>query len=418
MEKLEHLAKILGVEKEMLEKLDKVMTEKTGKSGILEKVELENEKIIEDTLTTLNSSNRSAEHVKGVLRQTICNHERQFLNFLEIVEGKDIFEKSVSLAKKIAKVSHGYFLKKECAKKILRKRPSQKLLDYLKASDIEEVLEKHDVIEIFSSLRFVETDEWMHETFESAYSQFTPDDFEEREIEVKVLCDIWLEVAKKFVAKKHHNVSHLKEFGVVFVNPIRENIPGKFLRDFALILHYFYEIKFYSNLFESYAKAYYVTAKLNFAEKLKSLLRGDVKEVFEVEDGEWLIMQRYLSKTDPNDPRLFLPRVNPESLYWLRGERDLALFSPKDADKKYDLKIWNNLDWVGGVFKNGTDQIISFDLEDNAMSLVSLMEGKNEVFNYHQREAMWTKIFSEYAGGEEEMEKLLVENFDKGTIKF
>ncbi|MBU4348640.1 hypothetical protein KJ671_04035 [Patescibacteria group bacterium] len=412
MEKLEHLAKILGVEKTMLEKIDKVMTERTGKSGVLEKVELENEKIMEDTLRALNSNDRSAEHVKGVLRQTILSHEKQFLAFLEIVEGKNIFEKSVFLAKKIAKVSRGFFLKKEYAKKILRERPSQKLLDYLKASNIDEVLEKYDVIEIFSSLRFVETDEWMHETFEVAYSKFTPDNFEEREIEVKVLGDVWLEVAKKFVAKKHHNVSHLKEFGVVFVNPIFENIPGKFLRDFALILHYFYEIKFYSNLFESYFD------KPDFAERLKSLLRGDVKDVFKVEDGEWLIIQRYLAKVDPNDTRLFLPRVNPESLYWLRGERDLALFSPEDSDKKMDLKIWNNLDWVGGIFKDGIDQIVSFDLEDNAMSLVSFMEGKNETFNYHQREAMWTKIFSEYVGGEEEMEKLLVENFDKGTIKF
>jgi len=76
------------------------------------------------------------------------------------------------------------------------------------------------------------------------------------------------------------------------------------------------------------------------------------------------------------------------------------------------------MDWVGGIFQNGKEDIISFDLEDNAMSLVSFMEGKNETFNYHQREAMWTRIFSEYVGGEEEMEKLLIENFDKGIIKF
>jgi hypothetical protein len=31
---------------------------------------------------------------------------------------------------------------------------------------------------------------------------------------------------------------------------------------------------------------------------------------------------------------------------------------------------------------------------------------------------MWTRIFEEYAGGEDGMEKLLMDNFDKGIIKF
>jgi len=53
------------------------------------------------------------------------------------------------------------------------------------------------------------------------------------------------------------------------------------------------------------------------------------------------------------------------------------------------------------------------------MTLVSFMEGEErQYFNYHQREAMWTRIFSEYVGGDDNMEKLLIENFDKGVIKF
>ena len=79
--------------------------------------------------------------------------------------------------------------------------------------------------------------------------------------------------------------------------------------------------------------------------------------------------------------------------------------------------MWLNLDWVGGIYEgNNGEEIISFDLEDNAMSLVAVMEGKRDAFTYHQREAMWTKIFSEYAGGEEELEKMILENFDRGYI--
>jgi len=412
MEKLERLAKILNVDKMIMENLDKAMVEKTGKTGILEKIERENEEIIENTLGLLNSSLRTAPHVKSVLRQTILNHEKQLLSFLEIIKGNNEFEKIAVLAKRIVSEPQGLFLKKEKAEEILRKSPSQNLLNFLKAKNIDEVLKKYDVMEIFSSLRFIETDQWMHETFESAYGGFTPDDFEKRDIEIKVLSEIWKEISVKFVSKKHHNVSHLKEFGVVFINPIRENIPGEFLRDFALIFHYCYEIKFYSKLFE-----YYFDNK-DFAEKLKSLLRGDVKDIYKASEGEWLIIQRYLAKENPKDPRLYLPHVNPESLHWLRGERDLSFFSVNSPSVKVDLKIWHNLDWIGGIFQNGEESVISFDLEDNAMSLVAFMEGEDESFNYHQREAMWTKIFSEYVGGEDEMEKMLIENFDKGIIKF
>ena len=73
---------------------------------------------------------------------------------------------------------------------------------------------------------------------------------------------------------------------------------------------------------------------------------------------------------------------------------------------------------MGGIFQDGDEDVVSFDLEDNAMSLVSFMEGKQEFFNYHQREAMWTKIFMEYVGGEAKMEKLLIDHFPEGIIQF
>jgi hypothetical protein len=200
------------------------------------------------------------------------------------------------------------------------------------------------------------------------------------------------------------------------LNPIKERIPGKFLRDFALIFHYFHEIEFYSKLFR------YHSPLPDFAERFKALLRGDVPEIYRSEPGEWLIIQRYLAKINPSDPRLFMPRVNPESLHWHRGEKDLASF--KGDGVKLDLSLWFDLDWVGNMFQSanaqaGKQDVVSFDLEDNAMTLVAFMDGEEaQFFNYHQREAMWTKIFSEYVGGEEKMEQLLIENFDKGIIKF
>lgn len=406
------LGEILGVPEKLLIDLNKVMSEKTGKTGVLQMIVDFNERRIASVLHKINSNERGANHVRGCLRRAIFSHEKQFLEILEKIPGGTEFEKAAHLARKIASVGKGVFLKFDKVKEILKLHPPEKLLSYLKYKSVDDLLLNEDLAEVLSALRFIESDEWMHETFEKSYSSFTFNDFEERSIELKVLSPKWLDVGKKFIEKKHHNVSHLKEFGVIFLNPIRMDVPGKFLRDFALLLHYFHEIEFYSKLFRKYAP------HDDFAERLKSLLRGDVSGIRNAGGGEWLIVQQYLAKVNPSDPWLSVPRVNPESLHWVRGERDLSRFALEYDD--FDAELWHDLDWVGGMFGDRSDkrELVSFDLEDNVMSLVSFMEGKEEFFVYHQREAMWTKIFSEYVGGEKEMENLLIENFENGKISF
>jgi len=406
------LASVLGVHTSEIDNLNEVMSERIGRSDVLENLINANRMMINNTLQVLDPKHKPADEVREVLRKKIFKHEKQLIKFVDGLEGIDEFEKSVTFAKAASSVNNGLFLKKEFAEKILRKRPPENVLKHMGANSVKDLLKGQDVTEVFSSLRFLESDEWMHKTFEEEYNNFTADDFEERDIEVKVLGPEWQEVAKKFVAKKHHNVSHLKEFGVIFLNPVKDNIPGKFLRDTALFLHYFHEIAFYSKLFKKYLE------EDNFAERFKALLRGDVPKIKKLEDGEWLIVQQYLWKENPNDPRLFIPHVNPESMHWTRGERDLTYFGA--LEPKIDLEGWHDLDWVGDLFeeKDGKESIVSFDLEDNTMTLASFMEGDNESFNYHQREAMWTKLFSEYVGGEDKMEELLIKNFDKGIISF
>jgi len=406
----EKLGKILRTDPGVLERLDTAMVRAGRPAGVLGAVAQENEERIETTLNLLNSNLRSAPHVRSILRKTILAHEEQFMRFLETASGADEFERAATLARKIVPERRGWFLKRERASTILLTRPPGHVLEYLKLGSVEALLARHDVTEVFAALRFMESDEWMHETFAKAYAALTTSDFEEREIEIRVLGPAWRGAAKQFVAHKHHNVSHLKELGVIFLNPVREHVPGKFLRDFALLLHYCHEIRFYAKLFLRYAD------RSDFAERLKALLRGDIPAADAARDGAWLIIQRYLAKDDPSDPRLAMPHVNPESLHWSRGERDLANFTGATFTPALDL--WNDLDWVGGVFDGDRGEVVSFDLEDNAMSLVSFMEGKNESFNYHQREALWTKLFMEYMGGEGEMEKLLIENFDRGAIAF
>ena len=84
-----------------------------------------------------------------------------------------------------------------------------------------------------------------------------------------------------------------------------------------------------------------------------------------------------------------------------------------------NVGFWQNLDFVGGFFKSESDnerRQVSFDLLDNAMSLV--MQKHMVKYLYHQQEALWNKIFMEYVGGEAVMEQLLVENFETLRIEF
>lgn len=407
----QQIANLLGVTEKTVSDFENIAAQVTAKQGVIEKLAEENKKLIDEVLSKTNSGTvATAEHVRSALQRTIFYQEKQLLDFLRGVEGQSEFEKAAQLSRRLAKVGQGFFLKKDLIRDIFKKRRPENLLGYLGYTSVDQLLEANDLVEAFSALRFVESDEWMHQTFSEAYSNFSACDFEERDIEIRVLGSKWRDIAKKFIEKKHHNISHLKEFGVIFLNPEKMDIPGKFLRDFALLLHYFHEIDFYSRLFRKYS------AEPDFAERFKALLRGDVKDIAEVkEKNSWLIVQRYLVKENPNDPRLFQPHVSPESLFWSRGERDLASISGL-TNNGVDFSMWLNLDWVGGIFKDGQDQAVSFDLEDNTMSLVSAMEGDHKIFSYHQREAMWTKIFGEYAGGEEKLEQLIIDNFGEGYI--
>ena len=115
-----------------------------------------------------------------------------------------------------------------------------------------------------SALRFTQSKEWMHKFFEESYGSLIPEDFEERDVELIVLDPKWLSVVEKFLEKKYHNVSHLKEYGVIFVIPLPIDTSGETMRMFTLILHYLHEVPFYSALFKKFM------ADKDFVPKLQS----------------------------------------------------------------------------------------------------------------------------------------------------
>jgi len=154
----------------------------------------------------------------------------------------------------------------------------------------------------------------------------------------------------------------------------------------------------------------------DFAQKFVSLLRGDVTDKHPSESTlgkTWLIVQRYLAKDDEHDWRLFYPHLNPEAVHWQKAENDIARLSEKFG---LDFEFWRGLGPVGNIFKDevGIEVLVSFNLVDTVMSL--FQEKEMVKYLYHHQEALWNKIFSEFMG-EEKMEELMKENFDKGVIK-
>ena len=357
------LAKILWVQPEALLELDRAMTLISGKKEVLAEITAEFEKNIFggglDLIMELDK--KLAWDWNGQLPQA---------------------------ALKVYRPPAGFFIKKEKIIELFNQYPPENIS-----------FKEEDIYSVISALRFTQTTEWMHQFFDRAYGRLTAADFGERGVEIITLEPKWFEIATKFQKKKFHNISHLKEHGIIFIIPDQsgQKTEGEVLRNFLLILHYLHEVPFYSKLFKRFSD------KPDFTEKLKSLLRGDVMDITDARSiirnkNNWLIIQRYLAKDDPNDPRLFMPHVNPEAEHWHLVGQDLGL-----AEAELDLagvSKWRGTDWLDN------------NLVDSVMTAAG---GGKTKHLYHQKEALWNRIFAGHFG-REEMNRLIEENIVKGYI--
>lgn len=419
-ENFNKLAKILRTDKHMLEALNRDLEISSGKIGILDKIIEENEAIIRDRLDFLGlGRNVGAYDVYDAL---ISKVEADDIKIFEALNKPDLnvpdeANRVLKLADSICNPPKGFFLKKEVAKKLLHNEPPKLAMSALGYETVDEMLDKEDLLEVYSSLRFLEDPNWLNNIFFKQYEKLTPDDFEERDITAKVLDVKWAKAAEKFTKKKHHNVSHLKELGVIFVIPVSLGFAGETLRLLSLLCHYFNEIDFYSDIFRRHAKG-----GKDFSKNLISLLRGDVlnhrlpQMLKETRRTNFLIVQRYLAKDDENDWRLFEPHVNPETIHWGKAESGIVRI-PEILDQIRDgLHFWKNLGWVGDYFKDevGRELLVSFNIVDTVMSLVK--EKEMVKYLYHHQEAMWNKIFISYYG-EEKMLELIKKNIIRGWFE-
>src|SRR3989344_2340558 len=411
------LAHILRTSPEVLLEMDKKMRSITGQERVLDDIVIGNEKLVDQTLLNLGlDRNSKAEDVYEALVERLVHIDQHLFELLghpDLTKGPVACAKLCETALKIYPPPKGLFIKPEKVAELLEKYPPANMLNHFGYSNTRDLVEKEGFAPVVSGLRFTHDEKWMHEFFDKAYLSLKPDDFEERSVKLIVLENKWLEAAEKFLEKKYHNVSHLKEYGVIFLIPLKLDSPGETMRMFTLMLHYLHEVPFYANLFRKFLN------DTDFAAKFNSLLRGDVPRgpLPDSQKTVWRIIQRYLAKDDENDFRLFEPHVNPEAENWYQAEEDLGRLARMlvKEERELNLGYWTGLDHVGDFFKNkdGVDQLVSFDLIDLIMSLVKKSEVK---YLYHQEEALWNKIFIEYLG-RDAMNRLVEEHIIDGFIE-
>ncbi|KKQ21693.1 hypothetical protein A2999_01575 [Candidatus Wolfebacteria bacterium RIFCSPLOWO2_01_FULL_38_11] len=416
MEPAQKIAKILRTDKDIIEKLAEKAEALTDKENILEKIVKGNEALIKNRLQLKElGSSISAEEIYKALIDKIKEDDLQLFKAL----GKPSFMLKEDVDFVLEKVkdlvvpAEGFFLKKEKAVEFLKKEPPQKVIDYLGYKNVDELISREDIFEIFAAIRIFEDTKWLNDVFSKQYLSLTPNDFEKRMIEMRSLSQKWVGVAQTFLKKKYQNISHLKELGYIFVIPVELGMLGEVTRMFSLALHYFFEVKFNSELFEKFASEPATFGK-NFASVIKVEIIDNRPP--ETDKLRWLIIPRYLARYDENDWRLFEPHISPEALYWKKAEDALVNINKVLKDVYVNFLFWQDLDWVGDYFKTktGIESLVSFNLVDAIMALIR--EKELEKYLYHHQESLWNKIFIEYFG-EEKFEKLIKENFIKGYFE-
>ncbi len=415
-ESLERIARILHVDKALLTHTVTRLEAATGKKNIPDWIMQENDREIGNHLETLGVSNDpTASEVYDALIARIEHDDAKLCGWLgcpSSLRTQD-WAQVLGKAQEAAGSPKGFFLKEEKARHLLLQEPPKMVLKVLGYETVEQMLNAEDLFEVFCSLRFIEGSQWLNEVFFKQYAQLKPDDFEMRAITTRALSPRWLEVAQNFTKKKHHNISHLKELGVIFSLPLSLDVKGEVIRNFSLLLHYFNEIPFYSSLFEKFAQT-----PETFTANIVSLLSGDVladRPVGDSAKSQWLVVQRYLSKDDQNDWRLFFPHINPEALHWDRAERVLTT-AGATGPFPIDLSFWRDMNWVGDYFKTdvGVPVLVSFNLIDTAMSLVKRKELLK--YLYHHQESLWNKLYTSYFS-EAEMEQAAKDNIISGWFE-
>ncbi|HSX14654.1 MAG TPA: hypothetical protein VLE72_01965 [Candidatus Saccharimonadales bacterium] len=296
----------------------------------------------------------------------------------------------------------GFFLKESVAREMLVAHPPTNVMQRLGYSDINQLLERENLYEVYLSLRFGEEADWLNQ-FDDSYKSLQATDFETRDLNLVVFDPTkWGDIAEHFIQKKRHNITHSKEMGAIGVMPMTAlHMRGITLKVLPLLVHYYNEVHLYSAFFKL------MKTKRNFGEIVATTLIADPPRVRILghKRVHWRIIQRYYGKLPKeHHPEQFEPHVQPEDLHWRKAEEVLYQTDP-------ELEFWRDLDYVAVIRPSGT---VTFNLMDISLSYSNQIAYADR-YLYHFREALWNELFARYLG-EKTLEAQVLERLDNDVI--
>lgn len=398
----------LNIDPDSFSEIIDALARTTDRKQVLERFYEDNHDKIKMLLADLNLSFPKAEDLYLTIKENIKSLDSSIFKIFK----KPIFEASnleLGTILNLNEVQNGFFLKEETARRLLFENPPKKVLESLGYSSVNKMLEKEDLFEIYGALRFVEDSEWLNSVYLSSYRDLTLDDFEEREIQIKILNHKkWEKAEESFLSKKLHPMTHLKELGVIFIIPTEELNEALNVYLFVMASHYINEIATYSKYFKRNCE------EPDFGARIISAIRCEVPNAVlsKGDPNMWLIIQRYLYKSDPDDIRLGLAHINPEALYHRNASHSFMKIGK--IIRGPDYKIWDHTNYLAAWFptSSGEESLVNFNFMDNIMNVMN-DEGFQKRYYYHFRESLWNKLFINYFGVDN-LERTIIDHLLEG----
>lgn len=402
------LSKLLGAKEPLFSLALKQLEQDSGRQGIDIRLSTEiSTKIRQRTnMLGLDPDDTTPEELYHALLGRIAKDDRQLAQSININDPNDIAD----VLKKIKSTVEGlkiprscWVLKRSVAKRMLKQNPPKVVMKTLNYRSVDSMLKNENLGEIFGALRFAESSEWLN-SFNENYKNLKPSDFESRLIEIiEMPMQRWGDIAETFIKKKRHNITHVKELGVILMLPIKEKkITGITITVLPLLLHYINEIRLYSSFFKL------KQMQPNFGSIVADTLNADpdTAVILGGQSIHWRVLQRYFGKLEKeNHPEIFEPHVQPEDLHWRSAESVLYEIEPR-------IEFWKEMDYVGILDGN---RPVTFNLMDTAVGYANNTSYKDRVI-YHFRESLWNEIFARYMG-EKTLEEQVLKQLDNDMIE-
>lgn len=336
----------------------------------------------------LNPRDTTAEELYHALMGLVEKHDRFLAKRLgadDPADVQDVLARAQRFAQALDTPKSAWVLKSAAAKRLLKLTPPKKVMKQLGYRSVDSMLKREPIAELYIALRFTESPEWLS-SFTKKYKQLSQRDFETRDVKfIRMDAKKWGVATETLVRSQRHNVTHMKEMGVIAILPLPvKRMPGITIAVLPLLLHYLNEIRMYSTYFKLQQ------VRPDFGDKIAQTIAHDPHNHAKVagHDVHWRIVQRHFGKSGAmNYTEVFEPYVQASDLLWRKAEDILYRIEPA-------LHFWHDMDYVG--VKIGKE-VVSFNLMDMAVNYVNrLPYGQHTV--HRMRAGLWNEIFARYIG--------------------